>query len=200
MPLFAVHCSQAPKRTLVLSVSQTGVAPVQAVPSSPQEQGRQPVSVVPEQMGWGTPALTQLFCRLLHSSCTIQVRPETVMLASLPLPSQMSPISPQLLVSSYQAPGATKPGVVMGMRPMSVSVVASASSCEAVSVALSRGAVLWPQPLAQGPVNMSMSAAYTSGTLFGPYVAVLWYAQNCLHEYPLPSGPVSATYGGKSTM
>jgi hypothetical protein len=53
-------------------------------------------------------------------------------------------------------------------RPMSASVTASTSSCDAVSVEFSRGVASPPQPDEHGPVNSSISAAYTSGTLLGP--------------------------------
>jgi hypothetical protein len=49
--LAVVHCSHPPKSTLLLVVSQTDVAPLQARPSSPQEHGRQLLTVVPEQIG-----------------------------------------------------------------------------------------------------------------------------------------------------
>src|SRR6185437_6806636 len=91
-----VHCSHPPKSTLVLVVSQTDVFPLQAPPLSPQEQRRQPVTVVPEQTAGGVPVLVQLFCLLLQSSCTYHVRPLTVMVSST-MPAagtQMSAISP----------------------------------------------------------------------------------------------------------
>ncbi len=102
----AVHCSQPPKSTLPPFVSHTGVPPLQASPSSPQEHLRHPVSVVPEQTAWVGPVLVHLPCWLLQSCCTTQLRPDTVMV-SPGLPSaQMSAISPQLLSLSPQAAGA----------------------------------------------------------------------------------------------
>jgi hypothetical protein len=101
-----VHCSQAPKSTLELVVSQTDVPPLQAPPSSPQEHLRQLVSVVPEQTGSAVPVLVHLPCLLLQSSCTTQVRPLTVMVSPAPPLSQMSAISPQLSLLSPQPAGA----------------------------------------------------------------------------------------------
>jgi hypothetical protein len=99
LPLVAVHCSQPPKSTLPLFVSQTGVVPVQAPPLSPQEHLRQPVTVVPEQTVCAVPVLVHFFWALLQSSCTYHLRPLTVIVSpSLPSP-QMSPISPHATVS-----------------------------------------------------------------------------------------------------
>jgi hypothetical protein len=82
---------------LELEVSQTGVAPLHALPLSPHEHMRQPVTVVPEQMGSGVLVLVHWPCWLLQSCWTTHFRPETVMV-SPGLPSaQMSPTSPQLL-------------------------------------------------------------------------------------------------------
>src|SRR6185437_13727378 len=86
-----------------------------AVPPPPQVCGDvqvpqlmvvQPYGAVPQfwppaHVGAG-PVLVHLFCALLQSSCTYQVRPETVIVSpALPL-SQMSPISPHLLKLSPQ--------------------------------------------------------------------------------------------------
>jgi hypothetical protein len=90
---------------LLLVVSQTGVAPLQARPSSPHEHRRQPVTVVPEQIAMAGPVLVHFPCWLLHSSCTTQVRPETVMVSPGLPSSQMSAISPQSLSLSPQAAG-----------------------------------------------------------------------------------------------
>jgi hypothetical protein len=106
VPLVAVHCSQAPKSTLALCVSQTGVAPLQAPPLSPHEHWRHPVSVVPVHTGRSGPVLVHLPWALLQSSWTYQVRPLTTTVSSLTFAggTQMSAISPQLL--SPQAAGA----------------------------------------------------------------------------------------------
>ncbi len=80
--------------------------PVQALPLSPQEHLRQLVVVVPEQTGSAVPVLVHLPCLLLQSSWTLQVRPLTVMVSPAPPSSQMSPISPQLLLLSPQPAGA----------------------------------------------------------------------------------------------
>ena len=70
--------------------------------------------------------------------------------------SQMSPISPQPLLLSPQAAGAAYSGCTSS--PMSVSVVASASSCDAVSVEFSSAVALNPHPVEQPPVNSSIIA------------------------------------------
>ena len=98
--------SHPPKSTLVLVVSQTDVAPEHASPSSPHEHLRQPVTVVPEQIAWAVPVLVHLFCLLLQSCCTTQVRPLTVMVSPGLAVSQMSPISPHPLLLSPQPAGA----------------------------------------------------------------------------------------------
>jgi hypothetical protein len=104
--LVAVHCSQAPESTLVDVVSHTGVPPVHAPPVSPQEHLRQFVRFVPEQTARSGPVLVHLFCLLLQTSCTLHVRPLTVIVSPAPFVSQMSAISPQLLLLSPHAAGA----------------------------------------------------------------------------------------------
>ena len=61
-----VHCAQSPNSTLLLVVSQTAVAPLQATPSSPQEHLRQPPSVVP-QSGFTVPELWHWLAALLQT-------------------------------------------------------------------------------------------------------------------------------------
>ncbi len=155
--LLEVHCSQSPKSTLVPVVSQTPVAPVQALPVSPHEHLRQLVSVVPEQTGRAVPLATHLPCLLLQRSWTVQVRPPTVMVSPAPSSSQMSPISPHWLLASYQPTGFSIMVAVAGSRPMSGSVTVSTSSWEAVLVMFSSGVAAVPQPVAHPPVNSSMS-------------------------------------------
>jgi hypothetical protein len=106
-PASAVHASQPPKRAFAPEVSHSGVLPLQSTPSSPQEQKRQPVSIVPPQMGGTGPEFVHLPCALFHISCTTQLRPLTAM-ASPALPSsQISAASRQLSLLSPQAAGYT---------------------------------------------------------------------------------------------
>ena len=100
--------------------------------------------------------LVHLPCWLLHSSCTTQVRPLTVMVSPGPPLSQMSAISPQLLLLSPQAAGV---GVVGLGVEADVRVGGRLDELvRGVSVAFSRAVALAPQPVEQGPVNSSISA------------------------------------------
>jgi hypothetical protein len=97
------------------------------------------------------PVLVHLPWALLQSCCTVHVRPDTVIVSPGVTPSlQMSPISPQS--RSYQPSG----GPIVLARPTSVSVAASASSCDAVVVEFSSAVAFTPQPTAQALVYSSI--------------------------------------------
>jgi hypothetical protein len=133
--------------------------------SSPQEQRRQLVIVDPEQSASTVPLSTHAFCLLLQRYCTVHVPCAPTMVGPALLTSQMSPISPHWLFWSYQPTGAAIAGAESGSRPMSGSVVASASSWLEMLVGLLKAAVLpvvaglTPQPVAHPPEYESISAA-----------------------------------------
>ena len=197
--LVAVHCSQAPKSTLVLVVSQTGVAPLQAPPLSPHEHLRQLVSVVPEQTARAVPVLVHLLCLLLQSCCTTQVRPVTVMVSpGAAVVADVADLAAAVVVVAPAGGG----GVVVGHVEADVRVGDRLGQLvgghvgrvlEGRGVAAAAGRAGAGELVHQRAVDERRAVAAVGAR-------VVVRAELRRTTYPTPCGPVTVTLGGKSTM